>query len=216
MNARRAGQRLICSALAASIALAGSAATAAPSVFVPAGGNAWWTADNAQGRVIGKSAGLVTAESLSKHIEATQLFDPYKVCALTAVVADTYVGMGKSVQDDITRTMSTLHLRVEGVTPDGRRFVAQSVLYEACNDPENRGAAVVVTDARTSEILLLERMGVFTSNRSPIWTAFLQKPDAGVPDAPLFTYSHCTECGAATAVYYDVTRKKLYTEYNGH
>jgi len=153
---------------------------------------------------------------LTKYIEATEIFDPYKVCALTPVVSDTYVGMDRKVQDDIARTMRTLEWRVDAVSPDDRRILAQSVLYEACDDRENRGAAVLVTDAQTSEILLFERIGVFTSNRSPIWTAFLTRPEPGAPDAPLFTFSHCTECGAATAVYYDVTRKKLYTVYNGH
>lgn len=191
-------------------------ASAAPSVFIPGGSSAWWTADNGQGRVIGTNASGVSAARLSEYIEATESFYPYKVCSLTAVVQDTYVGLDRKIQDEIDQTVKSAQWRVEGVTPDGRRVLAQSVLYEACDDPENRGAAVLVTDARTNQVLLFERMGVFTSNKSPIWTAFLRKPEPDDPDPPLLYYSHCMECGAATAVYYDVSRKKLYTEYNGH
>ena len=105
---------------------------------------------------------------------------------------------------------------MEGVTPDGKRIVAQSVLFEECDDPDNRGAAVLVTNAQTSEVMMFERMGTFSNNSNPIWTAFLLKPELDDPDPALFSYSHCTECGATTSIYYDVTRKKLYTEYNGH
>jgi hypothetical protein len=200
----------------ASMALLSSAASAAPSVFIPAGSSAWWTADNAQGRVIGTTAGGITAAQLSKFIESTEIFSPYKVCSLTTVANDTYIGLDKKTQDDIIQTLKAVHWRAEGITPAGKRIVAQSVLYEACDDPENRGAAVLVTDLQSSEVMMFERMGVFTTNSSPIWTAFLSKPERDDTDPPLFSYSHCTECGAATNVYYDVTRKKLYTEYNGH
>ena len=66
-----------------SVALLSSAALAAPSVFIPAGSPAWWSADNAQGRVIGTTAGGVTVAQLSKFIEAAEIFSPYKVCSLT-------------------------------------------------------------------------------------------------------------------------------------
>ena len=200
----------------AGMALASSAATAAPSVFIPPDSPAWWTAEKVQGRVIGTTAGRVTAAQLSKFIELTEQFYAYKVCSLASIANDTYVGLDKKTQDEIVQTLKGVEWRVENVRPGGGRIVAQNVLYEACDDAENRGAAVLVIDAQSSEIMMFERMGVFTSSSSPIWTAFLSKPEPGDPDPPLFSYSHCTECGAATGVYYDVTRKKLYTEYNGH
>lgn len=196
-------------------ALIGSAAAAAPSVFIPAGKSAWWNAVDAKGRVIGTSAGSVTAAQLSKITEA-EVYSPYKVCSLSAVVSDTFVGLDKEKQDEIVRTLKTIHWRVDSTTPGGRQITAQSVIYEACDDPDNRGAAVLVTDHNSSEILMFRRMGVFTENSNPIWTAFLSKPEVGEDDPPLFSYSHCTECGAATNVYYDVTRKKLYGVYNDH
>jgi hypothetical protein len=160
----------------------------------------------------------VSAIELSKYIERTNVYWPFKVCALTEVQNDTYVGMDKATQDEINATLKLVHWRLEAVTPDGGRVTAQSVLYESCDDTENRGAALLVTDSTTSKPLLFEPMGPGELNGAsiPIWTAFLWKPDRQTPDAPLFSFSACTECGAATAVYYDVTRKKLYTEYNGH
>jgi hypothetical protein len=202
--------------LVAAAALASSASFAAPSVFIPGGDAAWWTADNAQGRVIGTTSGTVTGAKLGEFIEATEIYSPYKVCSLTPVANDTFVGLDKEKQDEINQTVRGMPWRLEGVAPGGRLFVAQSVLYEACDDTENRGGAVLVTDAQTGEIMMFQRMGVFTSNRSPIWTAFLSSPSREDKDPPLFSYSHCTECGAETHIYYDVSRKKLYTEYNGH
>jgi hypothetical protein len=197
-------------------ALVSSQSLAAPSVFIPADSSAWWTADKAQGRVLGSSAGSVTAEKLSSCIEATEIYDTYKVCSLASVAHDTFVGLGKKTQDEIGQTVRGIAWRLMAEAPGGRRFLAQSVLYEACNDAENRGGAVLVTDARTGEIMMFERMGIFTTNSGPIWTAFLSLPAKEDTDPPLFSYSHCTECGVETHIYYDVTRKKLYTEYNGH
>lgn len=203
------------------LALAAHASVAAaPSVFLRTeAGRAWWNVLNAESRVIGTSAGLVTAAKLSKFIADTEAFNSYKVCALSAVVADTYVGVDKAIQDEINATLKHVSWRVDARTPNGIPVVAQSVLYEACDDTDNRGAAVLVADAHTSDIMLFVPMGSFEPTRGvrkPILTAFLSKPEQGAVDAPLFTFSSCTECGAATAVYYDVTRRKLYTEYNNH
>jgi hypothetical protein len=54
-----------------------------------------------------------------------------------------------------------------------------------------------------------------TSSDRPYWFAFL-RPNPDKADSMLFSYSSCLECGASTAVYFDVTRKRVYTEYNGH
>lgn len=199
--------------------LLASSAAAGPSIFISSGrGEAWWNAVSVKGSISGKLASGVSAAALSKYIEQTEEFYPYRICALAEVKNDTYAGVDRATQEDIGATLKFVNWRVQGVTPNGRRIVAQSVLYEACDEDENRGAAVLVTDAATSEIMLFEPMGPGSRNGKsvPIWTAFLDKPDPRTPDAPVFSFSACTECGASTAVYYDVTRKKLYKEYNGH
>ncbi len=205
-------------ALALAIVVSASA-SAAPTVFISEGrGEAWWNASSAKGRVTGRVAGGVTVAGLTKHIEETETYHTYKICALTEVQNDTYVGVDPSTQDSISATLPSVRWRVQARTPDGRRVVAQSVLYEDCDDADNRGAAVLVTDVKTSDILLFRPMGPGERNGAsvPIWTAFLNRPEGKGPDVPLFSFSSCTECGAETAVYYDVTRKKMYTEYNGH
>lgn len=196
------------------------AAEAAPSVFLRSElGRAWWNTSNAEARVIGSSAGAVTTANLSKFIEATEIYGTYKICALSAVDAATYVGVDKAIQDEINLTLKTAQWRIETRTSNGIGVIAQSVLFEACDDIDNRGAAVLVTNAQTSQIMLFKPMGTFEPKpgmSKPIITAFLERPDARAPDPALFSFSSCTECGASTAVYYDVTRRKLYTEYNGH
>lgn len=193
---------------------------AAPSVFLRSEpGRAWWNVLNAESRVIGTFAGAVSTAKLSKFIEDTETYNVYKVCALSAVAGDTYVGVDKAIQDEINATLRSVSFKIDARTPNGIPVVAQSVLYEACGDTDNRGAAVLVTNAQTSEVLLFVPMGSFEPTPGvykPILTAFLSKPEQAAIDAPLFTFSSCTECGAATAVYYDVTRRKLYTEYNNH
>lgn len=193
---------------------------AAPSVFLRSeAGRTWWNVLNAEARVIGTSAGGVTSAKLSKFIEDTEEFNTYKVCALSAVVSDTYVGVDKAIQDEINSTLKSVNWRIEARTPNGISVVVQSVLYEACDDTNNRGAAVLVINAQTSDIMMFQPMGSFEPTKGvykPILTAFLIRTEQGAVDPALFAFSSCTECGAATAVYYDVARRKLYTEYNNH
>jgi hypothetical protein len=101
--------------------------------------------------------------------------------------------------------------RVAATTPDGRPVIGQTVLFESC-DGEIKGAGVLTYDARTNEILMFDEI---TSADRPYWFAFLH-PNTNKTESMLFSYSSCLECGASTAVYFDVTRKRVYTEYNGH
>lgn len=192
-----------------------SLATAAPSVFVSdERGFAWWLR-KAEARILGQAAGSVTAEQLSSYLEETMIYSPYRVCFLEAVQADTFVGIDRATQAEIGATLPHMAWQLEGVTPDGRKVLAQSVVFEGCYSDDPRGGALLVTDQATGEILRWEPLGDRTGEdgeRYPAWASFLFPSESD----ELFSYSSCTECGARTNVYYDVTRRKIYTEYNGH
>jgi len=194
-------------------------AFASPSVFVRSeSGSAWWISSRIESRVIGNRAGDVTAENLSKYIQDNQIYFSYEVCALAPVMSDTYVGVDKAAQDEIDKTRDALAPQIDVMTSDGTRLLVQSVLYEACDDPENRGAALLVTNRQTGDIVMWEPMGTYGTIEGasrPIITVFLSKSSSTDPDPPLFSYSHCYECSPSTAVYYDERRKKLYKIPNG-
>jgi hypothetical protein len=202
--------------LTTAIALAASAAAgAAPSVFVQSEpGGVWWNGQM-NARILGRAAGPVTTERLSTSIERELVYGSYRVCSLEAVQADTYVGIDRATQAEVNATRPHVIWRINGVTPNGRRVVGQSVVFEGCGAEDPRGAALLVTDATSGEILRWEPIGPTTvAGRSvPSWVIFLN-PKQG--DHDLFSYSYCTECGDRTYVYYDVTRRRVYTEHNGH
>jgi hypothetical protein len=198
------------------IALAASVpATAAPSVFVQSErGGVWWNGQM-NARILGRAAGPVTVERLSAYLEEELIYGPYRVCALEAVQADTFVGIDRPTQEEINATLPHVAWRAAGVTPDGRRVLGQSVLFEGCDDGDPRGAALLVSDAASGEILRWEPFGERTVGGAsvPTWVMFISAKEG---DHDLFSYSGCTECGDRTHVYYDVTRRRIYTEHNGH
>lgn len=199
---------------AASMAIAASAAGAAPSVFIKADATTPFWNGTAEARILGKNAGRVTADVLSKYLADTMLYGTYAVCALEAASADSFVGLDRESQAGIDAYRPHATWRAEATAPGGRRVIGQSVLFESC-DGELKGAALLVSDAATAEILRWEPLGNGVDDRGhsvPSWVMFI-KPAEG---DELFGYSGCTECGARTNVYYDVTREKIYTEYNGH
>lgn len=196
-------------------ALAGSAAaSAAPSVFVQSSPNsAFWNSEKTIGRVLEKQAGPVTAKALSKYIEDERMFGPYEVCSLSPATRDAYVGVDKEAAAELQVYDSknwTIY-RTAATTPDGRQVIGQSVLFESC-DGGLKGAGVLAYDAKTGEVLMFQEI---TDSEKPYWFAFLS-PNTDKADSRLFSYSSCQECGSSTAVYYDVTRKRIYIEYNGH
>lgn len=185
-----------------------------PSVFLRAGPTQPWWNGSIEARILRTSAGTISAKQLSDYVAETILYSPYSVCALEAVTGDTYVGLDKATQDQLEQYRPMTTWRVEALTPDGRKVVGQSVLFESC-DAEVRGAALLITDAASNEILRWEIMGDRydeQGNTHPAWALFLSLKEGD----ELFSYSGCLECGARTDVYYDVTRKRIYTEYNGH
>jgi hypothetical protein len=190
-------------------------AHAGPSVFVRGEqGMAWWNRDM-EARIIGRQAGDVTAKQVSDFLAETMIYSPYDICSLEAVDATTFVGIDKSTQEDINSTLPHVSWRQDGKAPNGRQIVGQIVVFESCFVDDPRGAALLVTDKQTREILRWEPIGDSIDEkgeRQPTWVMFMM---AGGEEA-LFAYSGCTECGARTSVYYDVTRNKIYTEYNGH
>ena len=190
-------------------------AYAAPSVFVRReAGTSWWNGDM-EARIIGKKTEGVTAKQLSDFLAETMIYSPYEICSLEPVDASTFVGIDKPTQEDINSTLPHVSWHQLGKAPDGREILGQIVVFEGCGSEEPRGAALLATDKVTSEILRWEPIGDTIGEkglRQPTWVMFL---DSG-QDGELFAYSGCTECGARTSVYYDVTRKKIYSEYNGH
>lgn len=193
---------------------ASTAAAAAPSVFVQSAPNrAFWNSDKNVGRVLEKQAGPITSKDLSKYIADNRIYHTYDVCNLVAVSRDTYVGVDKAAADEMAQfdNQGATIYRVAATTPDGRPVVGQAVLFESC-DGDLKGAGVVTYDARSNKILMFEEV---TSSDQPHWFVFL-KPNPDKSNSMLFSYSPCQECGESTAVYFDVTRKRVYTEYNGH
>ena len=166
-------------------------------------------------RILGRAAGPVTAERLSEYLERELIYGSYRVCSLEAVQSDTFVGIDRATQTEISATLPHVAWRATGVAPDGRRVVGQSVVFEGCGAEDPRGAALLVSDAANGEILRWEPLGrrMVAGRSVPSWVMFIN-PKEG--DHDLFSYSYCTECGDRTYVYYDVTRRRIYTEHNGH
>ncbi len=192
-----------------------TAAAAAPSVFVrDEAGLGWWSRPM-EARILGKAAGPVTTDKLNAYLADELVYGVYSVCSLEAVEPDTFVGIDRSTQAQINETLRNVIWRVAATTPDGRRVIGQSVVFEGCGQEEPRGGALLVTDAASGEVLRWEPLGTRVGERGntyPAWTLFLA-PKHG---DELFSYSGCTECGDRTYGYYDVTRRRIYTEYNGH
>lgn len=203
--------------IAAAMLATGTGAAAAPGVFVKTEpGGMWW--DGAMtARILGKAAGPVTTDKLSAYLADTMIYYSYKVCALEAAAPDTFVGIDRETQAQIEEYRAHSTWRAESVGPGGRRIVGQSVVFEGCDSEDPRGAALLVTDGATGEILRWVPMGNYTdrAGRSvPIWVMFLDAQDEGGDE--LFSTSLCRDCGDRTNVYYDVTRRHVYTEHNGH
>lgn len=190
------------------------AASAAPSVFVKGEPNSMWWDGAMTARILGEAAGPVTAKKLSDYIGETMIYHSYRVCALEPVAPDSFVGVDRATQTEIDSYKALSSWRAESVAPGGRRILGQSVLFEACDDGP-RGAALLVSDAATGEILRWQPMGNYTDRSGrevPIWVMFLDSKDGD----ELFSFSLCRECGDRTHVYYDVTRRHVYAEHNGH
>lgn len=189
-------------------------AVAAPSVFVQSEqGSAFWNSGKTVGRILDKQAGPVTTKALTQFIAGARTYFPYEICALSSATRDSYVGVDKAAAEELLAYdgNNAPIYRTAATTPDGRQVIAQAVLFESCGG-DIKGAAVLTYDARTGAVLMFEEV---TDSEKSHWFAFLS-PNTDKSDSLLFTYSACLECGSSTAVYYDVTRKKIYTEYNGH
>ena len=189
-------------------------ASAAPSVFVKGAPNSMWWDGSMNARILGQAAGPVTVKKLSDFIGETMTYYSYSVCSLEPVGPDTFVGIDRATQTEIDSYRMQSSWRAESVAPGGRRILGQSVVFEARDDGP-KGAALLVTDAATGEILRWQPMGNYTDSSGrdvPIWVMFL---DAKEGDE-LFSTSLCRECGDRTHIYYDVTRRHVYAEHNGH
>lgn len=189
-------------------------AAAAPSVFVKSEPNMMWWDGAMNARILGKAAGPVTTQRLSEYINETMIYNSYKVCSLEPATSDSFVGIDRATQAEIDAYKAFSSWRAEGVAPGGRRILGQSVLFEACDEGPS-GAALLVSDAATGEILRWQPMGSYTDQSGhevPIWVMFL---DARTGDE-LFSISLCRECGDRTHVYYDENRRRVYSEHNGH
>jgi len=197
------------------VSTCGSAA-AAPSVFVKVEANGMLWDGVMTARILGKSAGTVTTEKLSAYLADTMIYYSYRVCALEPAAPDTFVGIDRATQSQIDEYRVQSTWRAEGVGPGGRRILGQGV-FEGCDSEDPRGAALLVTDAMTGEILRWLPMGNYTNSSGssvPIWVMFLDAKAEGGDE--LFSTSLCRDCGDRTNVYYDVSRKYVYTEHNGH
>ncbi|WP_132469813.1 hypothetical protein [Novosphingobium sp. ST904] len=190
------------------------AVNAAPSVFVKKEPNSMWWDGAMNARILGQAAGPVTVKKLSDFIGETMIYYSYTVCSLEPVGPDTFGGIDRDTQTEIDGYKAQSSWRAESVAPGGRRILGQSVVFEGCDDGP-RGAALLVTDTMTGEILRWQPMGNYTDNAGrevPIWVMFLD-PKQG---EELFSTSLCRECGDRTHIYYDITRKHVYAEHNGH
>lgn len=204
-------KKLVMASLLASMS---SSLGAAPSVFVRSDPGMGWWLRAMEGRILGKAVGPVTTEKLSAYLADTMIYSPYRVCALEAAGSDTFVGLDRPTQAEIESSRLHTSWRVTAVTPDERTVVGQSVVFEGCDAEDPRGAALMVTDAVSGEILRWQILGDrYDEEKSfPAWALFLYPRE----NDELFSYAGCMECGDRTLVYYDVTRKRIYTEHNGH
>ncbi|MFZ5727207.1 MAG: hypothetical protein ACOY4C_12405 [Pseudomonadota bacterium] len=192
-------------------------ANAAPSIFVKSEPNTMWWDGSMTARILGQSAGPVTAEKLSTYLAETMVYHSYRVCSLEAVQDDTFVGINRGTQIQIDEYRPRVSWQAESVAPGGRRIIGQSVVFEGCDEEDPRGAALLVTDVATGEILRWLPMGSYTDRHGrqvPIWVMFLDPREADGEE--LFSTSLCRECGDRTYIYYDITRRRVYAEHNGH
>ncbi|WP_447753302.1 hypothetical protein [Sphingopyxis fribergensis] len=203
--------------IAAILAFSSVPVDAAPSVFVKTEPSSMWWDGAMTARILGKAAGPVTTEKLSAYLAETVIYSSYSVCALEPATSDSFVGIDRATQAQIDEYRPHMTWRAESIAPGGRRILGQSVVFEGCDSEDPRGAALLVTDAATGEILRWVPMGNYTdqAGRSvPIWVMFLDARGDGSDE--LFSTSLCRDCGDRTHVYYDVTRRHVYTEHNGH
>ena len=199
------------------LSLSATSAQAAPSVFVPpaqSGMNDSWYQRKIVARVLGKSVGRTSLEHINAFLKEHVIYDTYSVCAVEPVEADTYVGLDKTAEHELLDQQLDATWSLSLTTPDGRDVRVQSVLFEACDGDDRKGAAVLIVDQTTGAVLSWQPMGWWDSeNLRPIWAAFIN-PKPYDKDA-LFSYSQCLECSSSTNVYYDVRRKRFYQEYDG-
>ena len=196
--------------------LCASVANAAPSVFVKSERNGVWWNGEISARVLGKSAGSTTVEKLNEFIEETVIYYSYAVCSLESVSSDTFVGMDRNSQASID-AYKPYTWQTHSSAPDGRRILGQIVVFEGCEQGDISGAALLVTDADTGQILRWQPVGYYDTDQDryqPVWVLFLRPKDNDGEE--LFSTSMCLECGDRTYLYYDVTRKHVYSEHNGH
>jgi hypothetical protein len=182
------------------------AAYAAPAVFVsPKQGHAWWTTQPIVRPMMKSIDGIPLAalNSFRKNVEVMA----QDLCYAEDVKRTTYVGLTRETQAEIDETLSSLKgdpFRQIVTTPDGRRYIARAAIGEEC-DTKTPVGMVIIYDAQTRVITDLQ-----TYENDPfnfLWPA----------DGPaLLGLSGCFECGDSNSLYYDVTRRKFYWEYDGH
>lgn len=180
-----------------------SAALSRPVVFVSNKvGNAWW-ATKPLARPMGKVVDGVSVAALNEYRSANETL-PDEICFAEALEKDSIVGLDRETQQAIDETLASHKgnpFHRSSTTPDGKQFTVRAAVYQACGGAVG-GAILVIGADRKIKHATFHDDDLLTF----LWPA----------ESPaLVGASGCFECGDWSSLYYDVTRKRFYWEYEG-
>lgn len=182
-----------------------SQASAVPSVFLaPEKLSAWYT-HKAVVRPMGKTVDGIPLLKLNAYRK--QRWPEFsELCYAEGAGKDTYVGLDRATQDEITKQLTDLKhdpFIQRFSTLDGRKLVARVAIQETC-DAKQKGAMIIVYDPATTEIL-----DVLEWEDDPFRFLWPARGEG------LLAHSSCFECGDWNVGFYDVSRKRFYWEAQG-
>lgn len=193
-------KRLALLLLSLLVGVAPSAAIGA--IFIMPGTESWWLSKNVV-RIMGKQVDAVPLAAINSYLQQNAAAD--ELCFVEGLETAQIIGLHRQTQQHIDATFKregTSVFRLTAAIPDGRTVVVRSGIYEECDG--TTGGLVLVYELGTSDIALAS-----VTEDQPF--NFLFKADRPA----LAGSGSCFECGDWNSLYYDVTRKKFYWEYEG-
>lgn len=174
-----------------------------PFVFIAdKSGYAWWSAKPIA-RPMSQNVDGVSIAAMNEYRASNETL-PDKICFADPLEVDSIVGLDRATQESIDRSIAAHKgnpfLR-SSTTPDGKPFRVRAAVYQTCEGALG-GAVLVIGENRKLEHATFRDDNVLT---------FLWPTDRPA----LVGASSCFECGDWSSLYYDVTRKRFYWEYEG-
>ena len=177
--------------------------SARPTVFIAGkAGNAWWT-NKPVARPMSKAVDGVSVASLNVY-RSNHETAPDEICYVDALEKDSVLGLDRKTQQAIDESLGQHKghpFHRSAVTADGKPFTVRVAVYESCSGTVGGAILVIGPDHK------LEHAAFHDDDPLKfLWPA----------ESPaLVGASGCFECGDWSSLYYDVTRKRFYWEYEG-